>query len=236
MNEKSYPATPLGIKSWAEADRPREKLLLRGRQALTDAELLAILLGSGSRRESALGLAQRLLQAVDNDLNQLGKCTLADLMKFHGIGEAKAITITAALEIGRRRQLTPLPERPQIRSSADAYRLLAPLIAELPYEECWMLCLNRANRVIHRECLSSGGTAGTVVDAKVMFRRALERKAVSLILAHNHPSGERQPSQADCDLTSKLTKAGKTLDMLVLDHLIITEQGYFSFADEGRIA
>ena len=230
-----YTASGLSIKAWAEEDRPREKLLLRGRQALTDAELIAILLGSGSRRETALGLAQRLLGTVGHDLNQLGKCTLRELMKFHGIGEAKAITITAALELGRRRQLTPLRDRPQIRSSADAYRQLAPLMAELPHEACWILCLNRANKVIHRACISTGGTAGTVVDAKLIFRQALEWKAVAIILAHNHPSGNLQPSQADCDLTAKLVAAGKTLDLLVLDHLVVAEGGYYSFADEGRL-
>ncbi len=223
------------IKTWAEEDRPREKLLLKGRQALSDAELLAILLGSGSREESAVGLARRILQAVELDLNELGKQSIVDLQQFRGIGEAKAITVLAALELGRRRQLSPLRERPQIRSSKDAYVAIAGTLMDLPHEEFWILCLNRANRVLQREQISTGGTAGTVVDAKVVFRKALEARASSIILSHNHPSGNLHPSQADLELTRKLVAAGKQLDLPVLDHLIVAEGGYYSFADEGAL-
>ncbi len=228
-----YTNTNLSIKAWAEEDRPREKLLLKGKNALSDAELLAILLGSGSREESAVSLAQRILNSVENDLNALGKRSLSDLMQFKGIGEAKAITIAAALELGRRRQLTSVKDRPQIRSSRDGYKLLAPLLMDLPHEEFWVLLLNRANRVIGREQISIGGTSGTVVDAKVIFRKALEGQASALILVHNHPSGNLRPSQADIDITKKLRIGGKSLDISILDHLIISDRGYFSFADEG---
>ncbi len=233
--EKPYPEKPLSIKAWAEADRPREKLALKGRKALSDAELLSILLGSGSRKESALGLARRILDSLDGDLSKLGRCSPGELRRFRGIGEAKAIGIVAALELGRRRQLTPAGERPQVRSSQDAYHVVAPLLADLPHEEFWILLLNRANRVIGREQISSGGVSGTVVDAKVLFRKAILGLASSVILCHNHPSGNLRPSQADIDLTAKLLEAGKTLDVVVLDHLILGGDLYFSFADEGKI-
>lgn len=232
---KPYLNSPLAITAWAEADRPREKLLLKGRQTLSDAELIAILLGSGSRKESAVSLAQRLLQSVDHNLHELGKKSRSDLEKLHGIGVAKAVTIIAALELGRRRQLSPLQERPQVRSSKDAYHCLAPLLAELEHEECWMLVLNRANYITQRVPISSGGRAGTVVDAKIVFGRALELNASSIILAHNHPSTSLEPSQADRELTSKLYGAGRQLDLPLLDHLIISEKGYYSFADEGEM-
>jgi DNA repair protein RadC len=231
----NYEPTSLAISAWAEADRPREKLILKGRQQLSDAELLAILLGSGSARESAVALAQRILLAVDNDLSALSKQTCADLQAFRGVGEAKAVTIIAALELGRRRQLTPLSDRPQIRKSADAYHCLAGLLADLNHEECWMLCLNRANYVMQRLKISSGGRAGTVVDAKLVFGKALEFKASSIILAHNHPSTNLQPSTADQHLTHKLFLAGQQLDLPLLDHLIISERGYYSFKDEGEM-
>ncbi len=221
------------IKAWAEEDRPREKLLTKGKQSLSDAELLAILLGSGSRDETAVGLAQRILKSVENDLNDLGKRSIAELSKFKGMGEAKSISVIAAMEIGRRRQLTDVKERPQIRSSRDSYHTIAPLLMDLPHEEFWILLLNRANRVVAREQISLGGVAGTVVDAKVVFRKAIEGIASSIILVHNHPSGNLQPSQQDIDLTKKLKKAGETLDIAVLDHLIIAESGYYSFADEN---
>ena len=236
VTQLPYAAPTLAITAWAEEDRPREKLILKGRQNLSDAELLAILLGSGSRSESAVALAQRILQTVGNDLQELGKQNRSELMAFHGVGEAKAVTILAALELGRRRQLTPLRERPQVRSSNDAYQNLFPILAELEHEECWMLCLNRANYIMQRVKISSGGRSGTVVDAKMVFGRALELKASSIILAHNHPSTNLQPSHADRDLTSKLAAAGKQLDLPLLDHLIITEKGYYSFADDGELA
>lgn len=232
---ENYSTQSLTIKAWAEEDRPREKLLTKGKQSLSDAELLAILLGSGSRDETAVGLAQRILKSVENDLNELGKRSIAELMKFKGMGEAKSITIVAAMELGRRRQLTDVKERPQIRSSKDGYLVIAPILMDLPHEEFWILILNRANKVMAREQISLGGVAGTVVDAKVVFRKAIEGMASSIILVHNHPSGNLQPSQQDIDLTKKLKKAGETLDIAVLDHLIVTESGYFSFADESLL-
>lgn len=234
-NHKRYTPQPLSIKAWAEEDRPREKLRLKGKQSLSDAELIAILLGSGSREETAVGLAKRILSDVQHNLNDLGKRSLGELLKYKGIGEAKAISITAALELGRRRQLSQVRERPQVRSSRDAFRAIAPLLVDLPHEEFWILLLNRANRVMGREKISLGGVAGTVVDAKVVFRKAIEGLASSIILCHNHPSGNLRPSQADIDLTKKLVQAGKTLDVVVLDHLIVTDEGYYSFADEGKL-
>ncbi len=231
----SYSTSSFTIKSWAEEDRPREKLLSKGKAALSDAELLAILLGSGSREETAVALAQRILNSVDNDLNELGKCSIAELKKFKGVGEAKAISIAAALEIGRRRQLSRIREKPQVACSRDAFNAIAPMLCDLPHEEFWILLLNRANRICAREQVSSGGVAGTVVDAKVVFRKAIEGQACSVILCHNHPSGNLQPSQADIKLTKKLVDAGKSIDILVLDHLIIAETGYYSFADEGLL-
>lgn len=232
----TYLPKTLNIKSWAEDDRPREKLMIKGKSNLSDAELIAILLGSGSREETAVGLAQRLLKEVDNNLHELGRKRISDLKKFKGIGEAKAISIIAALEIGRRRQLTTPIERPQIKGSSDAWNVIAPMIMDLNHEEFWILLLNRANRVISKERISSGGVAGTVVDAKIIFRRALEGgPASSIILAHNHPSGNLKPSQADIDITKKLRKAGESLDISVLDHLIISGNAYYSFADDGAL-
>lgn len=227
--------THLPITSWAEEDRPREKLLTKGKHNLSDAELLGILLGSGSTEQSAVGLAQSILRSTGNDLHELGKCSIAEFMKFNGIGEAKAVTITAALELGRRRQLTDIKDRPKIICSRDSYNLIAPILMDLPHEEFWILLLSQANRVIGRKQVSMGGTTGTVVDAKVVFKKAIEGKAISIILSHNHPSGSLIPSQADLVLTKKLQKAGKVLDIKVLDHLIISERGYYSFADEGEM-
>ncbi len=232
---KHYENTRLTIKGWAAEDRPREKMMVKGRKHLTDAELLSILLGSGNRYESAFSLSKRILSSINNDLNELGRCSLSELMKFKGVGFAKAVTITAALELGRRRQLTNVSTRPQVCSSQDAYNVFAPVLQDLPHEEFWVLLLNRANRVIGREQVSSGGVAGTIVDAKVVFRKAIQTSACSIIMAHNHPSGNLQPSQADIDLTHKLQSAGETLDIAVLDHLIVSDLGYLSFDDEGLI-
>jgi len=187
----NYTTTPLSIKAWAEEDRPREKLLLKGKQNLSDAELLAILLGSGSKSESAVSLAQRILQSADNSLHELGKRPIPTLIKdFKGVGEAKAITIAAAMELGRRRQLTAIKEKPKIVSSKDAYNVIAPILMDLPHEEFWILLLNRANRVLSREQISSGGTTGTVVDVKILFKKVLRQESItSIILSHNHPSG-----------------------------------------------
>jgi len=229
----NYTTPHLSIKSWAEEDRPREKLLLKGKKNLSDAELLAIIIGSGSRDESALGLSQRILVSFENNLNELGRQTPKDLTKFKGIGEAKAITISAALELGRRRQLSNIKDRPKVTSSQDAFNAIAPLIMDLPHEEFWILLLNRSNIVMGRERISIGGVAGTVVDAKLIYKAAIQSLAPAIILCHNHPSGNLRPSQADLDITAKLRKGGESIDVTVLDHLIVSEQGYFSFADEG---
>ncbi|MBI5915383.1 MAG: DNA repair protein RadC [Bacteroidetes bacterium] len=233
---ENYPASQnLPITAWAEDDRPREKLLGKGRHSLSDAELLAILLGSGSRNESAVSLSQRILDSVGKNLNELGKRSIAELMKFKGIGEAKAITIAASLELGRRRQASDLPERPEIKSSSDAHRLLSPLLLDLPHEESWILLMNTKKQVIGKEKLSIGGVNATIIDAKIVFRKAIEGLASCIILCHNHPSGTLKPSQADVDLTRKLKQAGELLNLPVVDHLIIADGGYFSFADEGMM-
>ncbi len=230
---KTYNPDSLPITAWSEDDRPREKLQNLGRHVLSDAELLAILLGSGSRNESAVALAKRILQSVDSNLNQLGKQTLAELMKFKGIGEAKAITITAALELGRRRQSSDFIERPVITCSRDAYLVIAPSLMDHPHEEFWMLLLSKANKVTSKMQMSSGGTDATIVDVKMLFRKAIEGQAVSIVVCHNHPSGRLRPSQADLDLTKKIKEAGRLIGINLLDHLIIGDGGYYSFADEG---
>lgn len=223
------------ITAWAEEDRPREKLLLKGKGALSDAELLAILLGSGTMGVSAVTLAQEILASVDNNLHELGKRSVAELTRFKGVGEAKAITIAAALEMGRRRQVSDLRERPRVTGSRDAFNAIAPLLTDLHHEEFWVLLLNKANEVFSRERLSTGGMSGTVVDAKILFKTAFDARAAAVIAIHNHPSGSLQPSQADTDLTRRLRKAGELLDLPLLDHLIVSERGYYSFADEGML-
>lgn len=228
-NTKSFSS----IKNWSEQDRPREKMLQHGRQVLSDAELIAILLGSGSRRESALSLSQRILESVDKDLHALGRLSLGDLMSFKGIGEAKAVTIAAALELGRRRKETGVKDKLRVQCSQDAYQIMSPLISDLDIEQFWIILLNRANDVIGKRKISEGGVAGTVVDAKVVFKSAIDFLASSIVLIHNHPSGNLTPSQHDRTLTTKLVEAGKVLNVNVIDHLIISEKGYTSFADEG---
>lgn len=230
-----YETSKLNIKSWAEEDRPREKLLNKGAESLSNAELVAILLRSGSREETAVGLAKRVLQGCDNNLNELGRQPLSALTKFKGLGEIKALTILAALELGRRRQLSDIKDRPLVRSSHDAYAAISTILADLPYEEFWVLMLNRANQITSRERVSIGGVSGTVVDARIVFKRALDSLASSIILCHNHPSGNLKPSDADVNLTKKLKKAGEVLDVAVIDHLIIGNSGYYSFADEGMM-
>lgn len=225
----------ISIKSWAEEDQPREKLIQKGRSALSDAELMAILLSSGSREESAVELAQRILNHTQNNLHELGRVSLQELMQFKGIGEAKAVTIAAALELGRRRAKAEPKERATITSSKDAYQELIPHLADLPHEEFWILLMDRANRVMSAHRISTGGVSGTVVDARMVFRPALEKLASGIILAHNHPSGALVPSQDDIKLTAKLKEAGKTLDVSILDHLIIGHKTYYSFADEGKL-
>jgi len=223
----------LKIKSWAVEDRPREKLLLKGKAALSDAELIAILLGTGTASMSAVDVAKNLLQAVSNDLNDLARLTVKDLIKIKGIGEAKAITIVSALELGRRRKESLSEERPKITGSKDIYELLKAELLDIPHEAFWIVLLNRANRVIKKHQISQGGVAGTVADPKIIFKIALEELASGVILAHNHPSGNLTASKADIDLTKKLKESGKLLEIEVLDHLIIAGKNYMSFADEG---
>jgi DNA repair protein RadC len=225
----------LGIKMWAEADRPREKLMLNGRRQLTDAELVAILIGSGNRTETAVDLSKRMLTAYQNDLDAFGKASIKELAKFKGIGEAKAIAIVAALELGRRRKETARQEVVKVGSSRDAFQHLHADFADLNHEEFWMLLLNRANHVKSKHLVSKGGQSGTVADPKIIFKTALEHQAAYIILAHNHPSGNLKPSAEDIKLTKKLVEAGKLLDLLVVDHLILTDHSYYSFCDEGLI-
>ncbi len=220
------------IKNWSEDDQPREKLLYKGKNALSDAELVAILIGSGSRNESAVDLCKRILQQNNNQLHQLQKQSIQQLMQFKGIGEAKAITIVAALELAKRLQLSETKELTKIGSSADVCKLMQPIIGDLPHEEFWVLLLNNSNKVIYKMQLSKGGLTQTVVDIRMLFKTALEHLATALILVHNHPSGQLVASNADKDITQKIKLAGNSLDIKLLDHLIITQNGYFSFADE----
>ena len=220
------------IKNWSEDDQPREKLLYKGKNALSDAELVAILIGSGSRNESAVDLCKRILQQNNNQLHQLQKQSIQQLMQFKGIGEAKAITIVAALELAKRLQLSETKELTKIGSSADVCKLMQPIIGDLPHEEFWVLLLNNSNKVIYKMQLSKGGLTQTVVDIRMLFKTALEHLATALILVHNHPSGQLVASNADKDITQKIKLAGNSLDIKLLDHLIITQTGYLSFADE----
>lgn len=230
MQEK---ARSFSIKHWSDDDKPREKLVAKGRTALSDAELIAILIGSGSREESAVELSKRILVAADNNLNELGKLSIKQLMQFKGIGEAKAISIAAALEIGRRRRGEAAAKITKITCSKDVFDLLQPLLGDLPHEEFWIVYLNNSNKVLFKEQLSKGGITGTLVDVRLVMKNALEQGAVGLILAHNHPSGTLKASTADKQITQKLKTAAEVLDIKVLDHLIITQTAYFSFADEG---
>ena len=222
----------LSIKNWSEDDQPREKLMLKGKQVLSDAELVAILIGSGSRSESAVQLSQRILASVDNNLNELGKLSIKQLTEFKGIGEAKAISIVAATELGRRRRAEETVELAKITSSKAVFEIMQPIIGELIHEEFWVLFLNNSNKVIYKSQISKGGITGTVVDVRVVFKMALEQNAVAIILSHNHPSGKLEASDADKTLTKQLKLAGQQLTIPVLDHIIITENGYLSFQDE----
>lgn len=232
MQEKP---TSFSIKNWSEDDRPREKLLQKGKTALSDAELIAILIGSGNRDESAVALSQRILASADFNLNQLGKLSVQQLMQFKGIGEAKAITIAAAMELGRRRRGEEALEKKKITSSVSVFELMQPIIGELPHEEFWIIYVNNSNKVIQKQQLSKGGITGTLVDVRLVLKTALEVGATGLILSHNHPSGTLKPSEADKQLTQKLKTAAQNLDIKVLDHLIVTEKAYFSFADENLL-
>ncbi|MEO8533273.1 MAG: DNA repair protein RadC [Flavobacterium sp.] len=220
------------ITDWLEDDKPREKLMLKGKNALSDAELIAILIGSGSRNESAVALSKRILTSAGN-INSLSKLSILQLVEFKGIGEAKAISIIAALELGRRRRIEKVVELVKITSSKMVFDIMQPIIGELPHEEFWVLFLNNSNKVISKSQLSKGGMTGTIVDVRLVFKLALEIGATSLILCHNHPSGALKPSEADKQITKKLKIVGDTLDVKVLDHLIITETNYYSFVDEG---
>ncbi len=230
MKEKS---TSFSIKNWSITDRPREKLLATGKQILSDAELIAILIGSGSRDESAVQLSKRILASVDNNLNKLGRLSVGQLIKFKGIGEAKAISIVACLELGRRRRGEDIPEIKKIKSSKHVFELMQPKIGELEHEEFWILYVNNSNSVIKTLQLSKGGITGTLVDVRLALKKALELNATAMILAHNHPSGGLKPSNADKEITNKIKNAGAGMDIKLLDHLIVTEKSYFSFADEG---
>ncbi len=220
------------IKFWAEEDRPREKLLDKGRHVLSEAELIAILIGSGNKEDSAVELSKKILASANNDLNLLAKLSVHDLMKFNGVGQAKAISIVAALELGRRRKDTDSSKKVKITGSRDVYSIMKPIMLDLPHEEFWMLLLNRANFVIKKELISKGGIAGTVVDTKLIFNSALSHFASAIIICHNHPSGNLKPSNADRSITKKIKEAGQLLDIALLDHIIISDNDFYSFADE----
>jgi len=232
MQEKP---TSFSIKNWSQEDRPREKLRDKGKDVLSDAELVAILIGSGSREESAVELCKRILASVNNNLNALGKLTIKQLMEFKGIGEAKAITIAAAMELSRRRRGEDAIKQDKIISSLSVFEIMQPIIGELPHEEFWIVYLNNSNKVIQKRQLSKGGITGTLVDVRLVLKNALEVGATGIILVHNHPSGTLKPSEADKQITQKLKLAGESLDIKVLDHLIVTEKAYFSFADENLL-
>jgi DNA repair protein RadC len=221
------------ITNWSEDDKPREKLMLKGKSVLSDAELIAILIGSGSRNESAVDLSKRILASVDHNLNALGKLSIAQLINFKGIGEAKAISIIAAMELGRRRRNEDVIELTKITSGKAVFEVMQPIIGELPHEEFWVLFLNNSNKILFKTQLSKGGMTGTVVDVRIVFKIAFEQNATAIILTHNHPSGKLQASDADIQITKKIKVAGQQLDIPVLDHIIITEKGYYSFVDEG---
>ena len=223
------------IKDWSEEDRPREKLLAKGKEGLTNAELLAILIGSGNTEESAVALCRRMLADTNNDLNGLSKLSVIQLKRYKGIGEAKAISIVAALEIGRRKREFSKEELNKIESSESVFKLMQPILGDLPHEEFWVLYLNNSNKVLFKQQLSKGGITGTLVDVRLLVKKAIELNSVAIILVHNHPSGTLKVSEADKQITKKIKIASSSLDIKLLDHLIITEQAYVSFADEGLI-
>jgi len=221
------------IKNWSEDDKPREKLMLKGKSILSDAELIAILIGSGSRSESAVELSKRILASVNNNLNALGKLSIQQLCEFKGIGEAKAISIIAAAELGRRRNYEDVEITTQITSSKAAFLLMKPIIGDLNHEEFWVVFLNNARKILFKAQMSKGGMTGTVVDVRIIYKIALEQNATDIMLFHNHPSGNLKPSDADKTITKTIKQAGDHLNIKVSDHLIVTQQGYYSFADEG---
>ena len=223
------------IKEWAVEDRPREKMLTKGIRTLSDAELIAILIGSGSTNESAVEVSRRVLASVNNNLNELGKKSVADLRKFKGIGQVKAIIIMAALELGRRRKECDPDEKLKVVTSSDAALMFKPLLNDLPHEEFWVLLLNRNNTVIDKFMVSQGGLTGTIIDVRLIMKTALEKLACSIILCHNHPSGNLIRVVSDKDITTKISKSGKLMDIPVIDHIIVGNNSHFSFADEGLI-
>ncbi|KIA83507.1 hypothetical protein OA84_08330 [Kaistella solincola] len=225
----------MSIKLLAEDDRPREKFLLKGKNSLSDAELLAIIMGSGNREDSAVELARKILNSVGNNWHNLSVLQISDLTKFKGVGEAKAISIVAALEIGRRRAAQEVPEKIQITNSQETYKILAPFLADLQTEEFWAIFLNQNNRIIGKSRLSSGGINQSVVDIRILFKTALEHFATGLVVAHNHPSGNLKPSQEDLKITKQIAEAGKILNIQLLDHLILAQNSYLSFADENLL-
>ncbi|MFW5887066.1 MAG: RadC family protein [Bacteroidota bacterium] len=225
----------LSIKTWALDDRPREKLIKKGINVLSDAELLAILIGSGNHDETAVDVAKRILAMGNNNLNELGKKNLADFMKLKGIGPAKAVTIVSALELGRRRNVSEFVPKKIITSSKSVYEYFHSILGDLPHEEFWILLLNRANKVIEKRRISQGGISATIIDTRMIMKMALDELASSIILCHNHPSGNLTPSDADIEITTKLKNAGDILDVKVLDHIIVSDSSYYSFADEGLL-
>lgn len=223
------------IKSWALDDRPREKLIEKGKESLSDTELIAILIGSGNREETAVDLSKRILQSTNNNLNDLGKLSLEQLKKFKGVGTAKAVTIAAALELGKRRQFEKLKEKDIIKSSKDVFDIMQSVLSDLNHEEFWVLYLNNSNKVLLKHQVSKGGLTATLVDVRLLFKKAIELFAVGIILCHNHPSGKLKPSNSDKELTNKIKSGSVSLDIKLLDHLIVTQKSYFSFADNGLI-
>jgi DNA repair protein RadC len=223
------------IKYWAEEDRPREKLLYKGKNALSDAELLAILIGSGNTEESAVGLCRRILKNTEDNLVELSKLSVNDLMVYKGIGEAKAITIVAALELGKRRRASDVIQKRSVTTSKDVFEYFQGKLSDSQYEEFWILILNRANKIMRAIPISEGGVSGTIADPKKIFKLAIDNRASAIVLCHNHPSGNIRPSDADIKLTRKLKEAGNLLDLPIIDHLIIGDEKYFSFADEGML-
>ncbi|WP_294283905.1 DNA repair protein RadC [uncultured Chryseobacterium sp.] len=225
----------MAIKFLAEDDRPREKFLLKGINSLSDSELLAIILRSGSREETAIELARKILNSVNHSWHQLSLLSVKDLMKFKGVGEVKAIAIATALEIGRRRAAQEVPEKSVITSSNDGYQLLRKYLSDLRTEEFWAIFLNQSNKVLHFSQLTQGGINQSIVDVRILFKTALDHYATAIIIAHNHPSGNLKPSKEDIDITQRIKEAGKMLNIQLLDHLIVTQNSYFSFSDEGLL-
>ncbi len=225
----------MSIKFLAEDDRPREKFLMKGKNVLSDAELLAIIMGSGNRQESAVDLARRILNTVENNWHQLSKLSVKDLMKFNGVGEAKAISIASALEIGRRRAAQEVPERKKITCSKDVFEFLKPYLGDLQTEEFWAVLVNQNNRILHFSQLTTGGISSSIVDVRILFKTALEHFATAVFVAHNHPSGNLKPSQEDIRITKQIAEGGNFLNIKLLDHLILNQTSYYSFADEGLL-